>query len=349
MATYYIGADVDSKMTDLAVTDKNGKVKTFRVPTTIPAIRSVLRSISGRTKLVIEEGTMAGWLYRNLRDEVDELIVCDPRKNALIYKDGDKYDPIDAGKLAALLRGNYLRAVYHSRDEQRVQFKQWVSLYHDRVRDAVRQTNKLRAMGYPYGIRLARRVLKDYPYRHEWLSQIDSSLRRQFELLLMGFDCVDRQKTFAKRQLISYSNLYEIIKDWQAIPVISTIRSASFFVWVDTPFRFSSPKKLWKYCGVGLIRNASGKDKEGQPRQGKLQLAWAVNRQLKNVVMGAAKSAIAQRQNVFYCYYERLVQKGVSLGNARHSVARKLASVMWGMWKTSRRFDESLVLSESGS
>jgi len=43
---------------------------------------------------------------------VDELVVCNPRKNALL-KDGNKSDRIDARKLADLLRTGMLRPVYH--------------------------------------------------------------------------------------------------------------------------------------------------------------------------------------------------------------------------------------------
>jgi hypothetical protein len=43
---------------------------------------------------------------------VDKLVVCNPRKNALL-KDGNKSDRIDARKLAELLRGNQLKPVYH--------------------------------------------------------------------------------------------------------------------------------------------------------------------------------------------------------------------------------------------
>jgi hypothetical protein len=39
-------------------------------------------------------------------------VVCNPRKNALL-KAGDKSDLIDARKLAELLRGGFLSAVYH--------------------------------------------------------------------------------------------------------------------------------------------------------------------------------------------------------------------------------------------
>jgi hypothetical protein len=37
-----------------------------------------------------------------------------------------------------------------------------------------------------------------------------------------------------------------------------------------------------------------------------------------------------------------MVTDGIMPGDARHAVARKLLTVMWGMWKTNSRFDESL-------
>jgi transposase len=51
-------------------------------------------------------------LYDLLKPQVTNLVVCDPRKNALL-KEGNKSDKIDARKLADLLRGGFLRPVYH--------------------------------------------------------------------------------------------------------------------------------------------------------------------------------------------------------------------------------------------
>ena len=81
--------------------DQAGKVLTrYRVPTTIPSLREILTHVSGSRVLVIEEGPMAGWLYRNLREHVEKMIVCDPRRNHHIARDGDKDDPIDASDSA---------------------------------------------------------------------------------------------------------------------------------------------------------------------------------------------------------------------------------------------------------
>lgn len=344
MVTYYIGADVDSKMTELAI-EKNEKIiQRYRVPTTIPALREVLSSIPGTKFLTFEEGPMAGWLYRNLKDNIDQLIVCDPRRNKLIACDGDKDDSIDAGKLAGLLRGGYLRAVHQSEDMGRVVLKQWVSLYHDKVREAVRQINKIRAKCRMYGIRIPRRVLRDQVSRHQWMTGLrEKDLVEQLAVLWIGFDTAAKQVKMARKQLIRHSKDYEIVKYWSDVPGIALIRATTMLAYLDTPWRFSSEKKLWKYCGVGLQRTASGTDRFGRPNRGKLQLSWAVNRRLKAVITGAAMSAINQRHNIFAYEYVRMLRNAMTPSNARHAVARKLLSVLWAMWKTSSRFDESLV------
>ena len=344
MKNYYIGADVDSKMTELAI-EKDGKIiMRYRVPTTIPALREVLGSIPSKKFLTFEEGPMAGWLYRNLKDDVDDLVVCEPRRNKLIACDGDKDDSIDAGKLASLLRGGYLRAVHQSEDIDTVVLKQWVSLYHDRVREAVRQINKIRARCRMYGIRMPRRALRDMISRQQWTAMLrEKDLAEQLAVLWIGFDTAFKQVQMTRKQLVHHSRNYEIVRYWSDVPGIALIRATTMLAYLDTPWRFSSEKKLWKYCGVGLQRAASGTDRFGKPKRGTLQLAWAVNRRLKEVVAGAAMSAINQKNNIFAYEYERMLANGLTGNNARHAVARKILSVMWAMWKTSSRFDESLV------
>jgi transposase len=297
----------------------------------------------------MEEGTLAGWLYRNLQDQVDAFVVCDPRRNGLIYQDGDKVDPVDARKLACLLRGRYLRAVYHSEDEDRVNFKEWVSLYHDRVRQAVREGHKLRDRCRLHGVRLTRTILSNASRREAFWRGQGKGLRDQLEVGMFGYAAVREQVRRSKRRLGELASSYPIIGYWSELPGVGLIRAATFFAYVDTPFRFKNPKALWKYCGVGLQRASSGKDRFGRPKVGKQQLAWAVNRHLKSVAMGMALSAIRQKKNVFYLYYERMVARGVDHANARHSVARKMVSVMWGMWKSNSRYRPDLVFNASAT
>jgi transposase len=346
MKTYYIGADVHSNSTELAIEYKDKLVGRYSVPTTVPAIKQVLSSVEGKKHLTMEEGPMAGWLCRSLKDTVDEIIVCDPRRNKLICSDGDADDKIDAGKLASLLRGGFLKAIYHSNDIHRVELKQWVNLYHDRVRDAVRNINKLRGKCRQFGLSISRSVLRKPEYRRRWLIKANNPiLQKQLELLWIGYDAAAQQVRIARRQLNILAKRYQIIKQWSALPGIGLIRAITHFAYLDTPWRFKRKNRLWKYCGVGLQRTASGSDKKGKPKPAKLQLPWAVNRILKNVTLGAALSAINQNKNIFRDYYERMISDEVVPSNARHAVARKMLTVMYGMWKTNSVFDKKLCKS----
>ena len=344
MATYYIGADVHSNSTELAI-EKRGKiVARYSVPTSILAITNVLDSLQGKKYLAVEEGPMSGWLYRNLNGKLDQFISSDPRRNKLIASDGDKDDKIDSGKLATLLRGGFLRPVYQCNDDGRAELKHWVSLYHDRVRDAVRNINKIRARCRMYGVKISRAALRDPASRINWLLKTkQNALAAQLKMLWIGYDATAKQVKLAKRQLATLSKKYNIINQWSQLPGIGLVRATTVFAFLDTPWRFRKKNKLWKYCGVGLQRTTSGTDKKGRPKPARLQLPWAVNRTLKNAVLGAALSAINQKDNVFKDYYERMVQDGMITSNARHAVARKMLTVMWGMWKTNSPFDEKVV------
>jgi transposase len=343
MTTYYIGADVHSNSTELAIERNQKIVHRYKLPTSIAALSNVLDSLTGEKHLVIEEGPMAGWLYRNLSKKVDELIICDPRRNKLIDSDGDKDDKIDAAKLACLLRGNFLRPVYHSDDEGRTELKHWVGLYHDRVRDAVRNINKIRSRCRMHGISIPRLVVRQAKARDNWLSEANNpAMTAQLNMLWIGYDSTSQQVRIARRRLSILSGKYKIIKLWSELPGIGLVRAVTLFAYLDTPWRFRKKNKLWKYCGVGLQRTTSGTDSKGRPKPARLQLPWAVNRTLKNAILGATSSVINQNNNLFREHYERMLEDGIMPSNARHAVARKLLTVMWAMWKTNSRFDESM-------
>jgi hypothetical protein len=82
------------------------------IETKASTVVQFVRGLRGDLHVTLEEGTWAAWLYDLLRPHVTEVLVCDPRKNALL-KAGNKSDRIDARKLADLLRGGHLSSVYH--------------------------------------------------------------------------------------------------------------------------------------------------------------------------------------------------------------------------------------------
>jgi hypothetical protein len=109
----YIGMDVHQATISVAVRDSRGNlIMECILETKAATILEFIEGVRGTLAVTFEEGTCAAWLHDLLKPHVSRLLVCDPRKNALL-KDGSKSDRIDARKLAELLRGGQLSPVYH--------------------------------------------------------------------------------------------------------------------------------------------------------------------------------------------------------------------------------------------
>jgi hypothetical protein len=109
----YIGMDVHKEAIVIAVLDGSGKlVMETILETKASSILQFLHGLRGELHVTWEEGTWAAWLYDLLQPQVPHIVVCNPRRNALL-KEGSKSDKVDARKLADLLRSGMLRPVYH--------------------------------------------------------------------------------------------------------------------------------------------------------------------------------------------------------------------------------------------
>jgi transposase len=109
----YIGLDVHQATISATVLDSAGKlVMESILETKAATILQFMHDLRGDLQVTFEEGTCAAWLHDLLKPHVRQVLVCDPRKNALL-KVGNKSDRIDARKLAELLRSNLLGSVYH--------------------------------------------------------------------------------------------------------------------------------------------------------------------------------------------------------------------------------------------
>jgi transposase len=112
--TKYIGLDVHQATISVAVLDSTGKlVMEAILETKAETILQFIRGLRGSLHVTFEEGTCATWLHDVLKPHVAQVLVCDPRKNALI-KAGNKSDRIDVRKLADLLYLDKLHPVFHS-------------------------------------------------------------------------------------------------------------------------------------------------------------------------------------------------------------------------------------------
>ena len=90
----YIGLDVHKESISIAVLNAAGKIVMEGViETNATLILQFFRGLRGELHVTFEEGTSAAWLYDLIQPHVTEVVVCNPRQNALL-KVGNNSDRI---------------------------------------------------------------------------------------------------------------------------------------------------------------------------------------------------------------------------------------------------------------
>lgn len=106
-----IALDVHTEWSQLAaISQETGEVLLeMKVRTEAEELRRVVSSIPGPKKVLFEEGPMSGLIRDALESVADEVISCDPTKNALVAKSELSTDELDARRRARRKRHYRLR------------------------------------------------------------------------------------------------------------------------------------------------------------------------------------------------------------------------------------------------
>jgi len=330
----YIGLDVHARTFAMAVLNGRGRIMfESEWETSCESLREAVGAVAGRKRVALEESTVASWVYRVLRSYADEVVVADPWHNRLIGKDEHLDDREAARKLARLLRSGDLNPVHHTDQLERQVFKELVQMYHDAVAETTRCKNRLKAKFQQHGVRCPSRELYRSDQRASWRKQVPSpGTRYQVDLLWEALDQAQERRARLHARLTRQARAFEPIRRFQAVPGIGVVRAATFYALVDTPHRFATRSKLWSYCGIGLARRESGQ------QSGPAHLTERYNRLLKDVIKGAALSAIQLGDNPFAAKYKRQRAEGMSAEKAWLAVSRSMLSTLWAIWLTGAEY-----------
>src|SRR3989454_1969690 len=344
-STKYIGLDVHKESISIAVMNSVGKfVMESVIETKASTILQFIDGLHGDLRVTFEEGTWAAWLYDLLKPHVTEVVVCNPRKNALL-KDGSKSDRIDARKLAEQLYMNKIKSVYHGEHGLRT-LKELARSYLTITKDVTRVMNRIKALYRSWAIPCSGATVYAPRHRAEWLAKIlEAGVRLRAERLYRQLDLLQPVRLEARRELLLESHKHSAVKLLRQIPSIGPIRAALLVALLQTPHRFRTKRQLWAYSGFAVETHDSG---EYRYVRGKLQrnrerftvpgLNHNHNHDLKNLFQGAAISA-STRPGPLCDFYVALVEKGMRPTMARLTLTRKVAAITLTIWKKGAEFD----------
>jgi transposase len=341
----YIGMDVHKEAIVIAVLDSGGRqVMESIVETKASSILQFIHGLQGELHVTWEEGTWGAWLYDLLLPQVKEVLVCNPRRNALL-KEGSKSDKVDARKLAELLRTGMLRPVYHGEHGLRT-LRELARSYQTIGKDLTRVMNRLKALYRGWGIACAGTQVYAPRNREEWLHKIEhAGVRRRAEVLYQQLDGLQALRRTLRPELLAESRKHKAVKLLRQIPCIGPIRAARLLALMQTPHRFRSKRQLWTYSGLGIETHDSAQFRfvRGQlQRSKKPQQLRGLNRnhnhEMKEIFKSTA-TRVSCGTGPFHDFYQALLAKGMKPEMARLTLARKIAAITLTLWKRGERFD----------
>jgi len=301
-----------------SIRDNGTKYKVVEHHPVLKILKDCLKLFPGKKILTIEETTTAQWLYVELKDYVDKILICEPFHNSLL-KTGPKNDKIDATKLCTLLRNGSLKEVFHTTDEL-YKLRKLVSAYEDFVMESVRMKNQRSAMFLSEGKDHKKEKILSGNAINKFITEKQNSAIENFAMIRKDFEQI-----FSK---IEKEN--ETIKQLVKVSGIGTKMGVTILAVVIDANRFESKYKYYAYCG--LVKHFK---KSGKRDYGKRETRYS--RILKRCYKIAANAAIGGNSDIRE-YYEYLIQNQLSFEDARNQIARYIAKVTYAIMKNKTKY-----------
>ena len=336
----YCGIDLSKKSSNYCIVDDDGRVVAEgKVDNDRADFRKALADYS-QLKVLIEASNNAFWVADAVEELGHDVAVCDPKSVLSIGRDHTKTDKRDARNLAKCCRVRAYVSVYRPTADERAG-RMPIVAREQLIRARTKLINLVRSTLASEGILVAKCQGKTFSEKVEnardkgrisdamWvaLGPVMNSI------LQLTLDELGLMKMFEEE-----AETNETTKLLTTVPGVGPVVATAFRRMVLTPKRFESGRQVGAYMGLTPTTYQSGKThRRGQiSRQGSRRLRWLLTMAASALLKSTKESALRQ-------WGMRKWKQFNSRKKAVVAVARKLAVLMWAMWRDGERFDAKLV------
>lgn len=331
-----VGLDLGKRKSQICLQDRDGNVlEERRLPTTREALTKYFTGKSA--KVLVEASTSSEWVARLLEGLGLEVVVGDPRFGPMYSRQDRriKTDRRDAKALADALRMGAVRPA-HRRSDASVQLRRAVLVRNSLVRARTRLVNQARSLCEREGFSSI--GARGAPERFlEALAEleIDEQLGRDLLPVAAEVQALNDVVGELTAELEEWVKVDEVARRMDKVCGIGAVTAVAFKAIVDNPARFPSSRALSSYLGLVPRERSSGdtrrlgritKTGDTLLRAHLVQAAWCVMRS-KSASTGGLRAwanGIAERRGK---------------GRAAVALARKLARILFAMWRDGTEFD----------
>lgn len=315
--------------------DKRTVLKEGKVAMKPAALRKAFEG-KEQMRFIIEASSKSFWLADFLEGLGHQAVVVDAAKTKAIASARIKNDKLDARILSELGCIDYLCPVSRPTREQRLA-KMKLRVRHSLVRQRSELMTRVRALVDSDGGELPAGTTADSFTRMVRASLLPAGIDVLIQPLLRSIDAIAAEVKQLDKDIVAWAKQDETAKRLQTVPGVGPLVAAAFIAVVRDAQRFERGASVASYMGLVPTLYESGKtSRKGRiTRAGDSQLRWLLTLAANALLNAKTQDSALRRWGLQLA--EKLGRK-----KAIVAVARKLAVLMWTMWRKGKEFEPRL-------
>ena len=334
----HVGIDLGKTQSQVATVTEDGEIRQQRIRTT----RERLTELFGgrpRAKILLESSMGSEWVARLLEELGHEVIVADPNFAPMyVHRTRRvKTDRRDAEALAlACLGGNY-RAAHRLSDEQRVKRAE-VGIRESLVATRARYVTQVRSLLRGMGADVPSGSTPGFLKRLQDV-EIPAGLKKVLVPMVAMLRHLNREIAKVDKRLEASARADAVTKRLMTVPGVGPVTATTFVATLDAVGRFQDARQVAAYVGL-VPREWSSSEVQ---RRGPITKAGS--RRLRHLLVEAAWSVLRYPKEDTAPLRQWAQQVATRRGKAKAAVAtaRKLARILFAMWRDGRDFEPARV------
>lgn len=311
--------------------DDTQSIETY--PLTRAGLARFRRQLRKTDELAVEATQNVHYFYDQVQAQVRRVRVVDTYRFGVVAKSKKKTDKADARARARFLKLGWLPEVPVPSEQVRC-LRQLLQARETLVQTRTKYISVVRSMLRREGVRVPGCAAGHFR-RHVEAMSLPEHLRAATGPLLEVLRVLDEQISQADEKLGEVAKSAPLIKRLCLIPSVGPVISITFVALVGACSRFASAKQVRAYLGLVPKEDGSGErqlrghiTKAGSSRMRSLlvEVGWSILSSKKAEVQGLRRWALAVA-----------ARRGKRV--AVVALARKLAGILYAMWRDGTQFD----------
>jgi len=334
----FIGIDLHKNSSHVCILTDDGELVERRIKTD-PESFDKLFGERPAAHILVESSTESEWCARHLEALGHEVIVADPNFAPMYATRGRrvKTDKRDARALCEACRLGAYRPAHRTSDRQR-DVRAHLAVRETMVRTRSKYISLIGALARREGCRIpagpspsfARRVAE---------AGLPAHTLAQIEPLLGMLVVLNEQIKLADKRLEEIVKADEVVQRLCSVPGVGPVVATTFAATLDEASRFLGAKHVRSYLGLVPREYSSGE----RQHRGRISKAGSVR--ARSLLVEAAWSLLrwkTERTKALHEWWARVAQRR-GKATAVVALARKLAGIMFAVWRDGTEFDPQLL------